>query len=436
MGRIMKNSGIPWIGQIPYNWAVDKIKFHLQTHEYKGYPDATVLSLYRELGIVPKDSRDDNHNVTSEDTSKYKHVEVGNFVVNKMKAWQGSVAVSNYEGIVSPAYYVYRFSSNAFDKNYFHYLLRDKSYTPEFRRLSGGIREGQWDLSREGFRNISVIIPPIKEQRAIVEYLNKKTSEIDTAIQETQDLIEKYKAYKQSIITETVTKGLDPKVLMKDSNVDWINIIPEHWKTKKLKYIFNKGKGLSITKEDLRENGQRVISYGQVHSKANTGASINDELIRFVDDFYLITSPNAIVPKGGFIFADTSEDLEGCGNAVYNDSEEPLFAGYHTIILFPVEFTENKYFAYLFLSDLWRKQIRTRVSGVKVLSISQNIINQCSVIVPPIKEQKSISDYLDNKCSQINSIIAQKENLISQLQEYKKSIIFEYVTGKKEVQNG
>lgn len=201
----MKDSGVEWIGNIPENWSVDKVKFHLQTHEYKGYPEATVLSLYRELGIVPKDSRDDNHNVTSEDTSKYKHVEVGNFVVNKMKAWQGSVAVSDYDGIVSPAYYVYKFSSNAFYKGYFHYLLRDKSYTPEFRRLSGGIREGQWDLSREGFRNLPVIIPPLKEQEAIAAYLDNKCSQIDTIIAQKENLISQLQEYKKSIIFEYVT---------------------------------------------------------------------------------------------------------------------------------------------------------------------------------------------------------------------------------------
>ena len=177
MGREMKDSGLPWIGEIPKHWIVDRVKYHLKVNECKGFPDAIVLSLYRDFGVIPKDSRDDNHNVTSEDTSKYKHVEAGDFVINKMKAWQGSVGVSDYEGIVSPAYYVYKFTSEAFYRKYFHYLLRDKSYTPEYRRLSGGIREGQWDLSREGFINLPVILPPLSEQEAIANYLDIKTEE-------------------------------------------------------------------------------------------------------------------------------------------------------------------------------------------------------------------------------------------------------------------
>ncbi len=201
----MKDSGVEWIGEIPATWEVDRIKYHLKVNENKGYPEASVLSLYRDLGVIPKDSRDDNHNVTSEDTSKYKHVEIGNFVINKMKAWQGSVAVSNYEGIVSPAYYVYKFTSDAFYKKYFHYLLRDKSYTPEYRRLSGGIREGQWDLSREGFTNLPVIVPPLSEQQAIADYLDTKCSQIDTIISQKEQLVTQLQEYKKSIIFEYVT---------------------------------------------------------------------------------------------------------------------------------------------------------------------------------------------------------------------------------------
>lgn len=123
----MKDSGAGWMPTVPAHWLVEKIKYHLHLKTQKNMSDRQVLSLYRDYGIVPKDSRDDNHNVTSEDTSSYRYVRVGDFVVNKMKAWQGSVAVSQYEGIVSPAYFVYEFIDESFDKKYFHYLLRNKS---------------------------------------------------------------------------------------------------------------------------------------------------------------------------------------------------------------------------------------------------------------------------------------------------------------------
>lgn len=201
----MKDSGIEWIGQIPEHWGVDKLKFHLKFRGTKNPGDTIVLSLYRELGVVPKDSRDDNHNKTSEDTSNYRFVRNGDFVINKMKAWQGSVAVSDYEGIVSPAYYVYGFSDDLIFKRYFHYLLRDKSYATEFKRLSGGIRVGQWDLPRESLENTLILLPPISEQKEIAAYLNEKCSEIDATIAEKQKQLKTLEEYKKSLIFEYVT---------------------------------------------------------------------------------------------------------------------------------------------------------------------------------------------------------------------------------------
>ena len=200
----MKDSGAGWLGEIPSHWKIDKFKYRLTRSEPRNPGNMIVLSLYRELGIIPKDSRDDNHNQTSEDTSKYKHVKPGNFVVNKMKAWQGSVAVSDYEGIISPAYYVYKFGDDSFDKKYFHYLLRG-CYKDEFMRLSGGMRVGQWDLSAEDLENTTVIIPPLEEQTAISMYLDKKCSDIDTCVETKKEQITTLEAYKKSIIFEYVT---------------------------------------------------------------------------------------------------------------------------------------------------------------------------------------------------------------------------------------
>ena len=201
----MKDSGAGWMPTVPAHWLVEKIKYHLHLKTQKNMSDRQVLSLYRDYGIVPKDSRDDNHNVTSEDTSSYRFVRVGDFVVNKMKAWQGSVAVSQYEGIVSPAYFVYEFIDESFDKKYFHYLLRNKSYTIEFMRLSGGIRVGQWDLPAEAFENTLVLIPPIEEQQQIADYLDKKCKEIEEIIADKQSQIETLESYKKSLIYECVT---------------------------------------------------------------------------------------------------------------------------------------------------------------------------------------------------------------------------------------
>ncbi len=203
--RKMKDSGFEWIGEIPEDWNINKIKRFLRYVSTKDKGNCEVLSLYRELGIVPKNSRNDNHNVTAEDTSNYRFVRKGDFVINKMKAWQGSVAVSDFDGIVSPAYFVYEFISNVFVKKYFHYLLRNKQYAKEFERLSGGIRIGQWDLPAIEFENTVCLVPSLPEQKEIADYLDKKCAEIDTLIEKKQQFLTELATYKKSLIYEYVT---------------------------------------------------------------------------------------------------------------------------------------------------------------------------------------------------------------------------------------
>lgn len=201
----LKDSGIAWVGECPEHWKKVKFKYHFKRRTVKNPGDVPVLSLYREYGVIPKDSRDDNHNVTSEDTSKYLFVRNGDFVINKMKAWQGSVAVSELEGIVSPAYYVYEFIGSSLHRKYIHYFMRNKSLAAEFRRLSGGIREGQWDLAAASLENCFICIPPLSEQHVIADYLDAKCGEIAATIAEKQKQLTTLEEYKKSLIYEYVT---------------------------------------------------------------------------------------------------------------------------------------------------------------------------------------------------------------------------------------
>lgn len=203
--RPMKDSGIAWVGEIPADWTVSLLKYSIRWKSVKGEPDAQVLSLYRDYGIIPKDSRDDNHNVTSLDTGSYKVVDVGDFVINKMKAWQGSMAVSEYRGIVSPAYHVCEITNSNVNKQYFHYLMRNRLYLPEYLRLSTGMRIGQWDLGFDDFKNLPFILPSIEEQAEIVRYINQKSKEIDRLTEAKQQLLIELETYKKSIIYEYVT---------------------------------------------------------------------------------------------------------------------------------------------------------------------------------------------------------------------------------------
>lgn len=200
----LKDSGIPWIGRIPSHWNVEKIKYNLRRHELRNPGDQTILSVYREYGVIPKDSRDDNHNVTSEDTSKYKYVKPGYFVINKMKAWQGSMGVSDFEGVVSPAYFIYVSQNKELFMKYIHHLFRT-CYKDEWRRISGGIREGQWDLDPYRFENTLMVVPPYKEQKLIVEFLDRKNTEIEKIIADKKSELDILEEYKKSLIYEYVT---------------------------------------------------------------------------------------------------------------------------------------------------------------------------------------------------------------------------------------
>lgn len=215
---------------------------------------------------------------------------------------------------------------------------------------------------------------------------------------------------------------------MKDSGIEWIGEIPKEWKINKIKYMFSNGKGLPITKENLIDEGLPVISYGQIHSKNNNGTDIEKNLLRFVNENYSIRYPQCSISENDFVFADTSEDYDGCGNCVFKRDNSKVFAGYHTIILHSLLERDNRFLAYLFKTDTWRKQIREKVSGVKVFSITQKTLMNCNIILPGYKEEKIIADFLDTQCSEIDATAEDIQKEISLLEDYKKSLVYNVIS--------
>lgn len=215
---------------------------------------------------------------------------------------------------------------------------------------------------------------------------------------------------------------------MKDSGIEWIGKIPQHWNTPPLRSKYSFSKGLSITKADLSDSGACVISYGQIHSKDNDGVTVKDSLVRHIPQNHSSLVDTAKTQIGDLIFADTSEDLQGCGNCVYIDRDDSIYAGYHTLLLRPKNGSMGRYYAYLFSSDAWRAQIRAKASGVKLFSITQDILKSTVLLEPPIEEQDRIVKYLDDKCSAIDALITAKEKTNTLLRERRQSIIYEAVT--------
>ena len=428
-----KNSGVEWLGDVPEHWNTKPTKycFKLITDKAIENNSEVLLSVYTDIGVKPRSELEERGNKAST-TDGYWIVKKGDIIVNKLLAWMGAIGLSNYSGVTSPAYDILRIKYN-YTPEYYNYLFRNGDMFTEFKRYSRGLMDMRLRLYFSEFGNIKLPVPSIDEQQKIVSFLDTETARIDTLIAKQEKLIELLEEQRKSIISHAVTKGLNPNAPMKDSGVEWLGEVPEHWTVLKNRHIFNFSKGLSITKENLQESGIPCVSYGEVHSKF--GFEFNPEIndMKFVSEEYLKTSKNCLLNSGDFIFADTSEDFEGSGNFSYLNSNSQVFAGYHTVIARLKSKQKPRFFAYIFDSNAHRKQIQTQVKGIKVFSITQGILKDIYSWLPPVHEQDLIVEYLDNECKKISLLKAKQIELIEKLKEYRSSIISHAVTGKIDV---
>lgn len=424
---------LPWLSQMPSHWELLRNKNFLQESKKSVGVDSSdyaLLSLTKQ-GIIPRDVASGKGKFPK-DFDTYKIVTSGDlvFCLFDIDETPRTVGLSEHDGMLTGAYTVFKLREiNPRFINYY-YLALDN--VKALRPLYSGLRK---TIKTNIFLGTKLAVPPRSEQDQIVRYLDWQVSKTNKLISALKKQITLLKEQKQVIINEAVTKGLDPSVPMKDSGVEWIEETPDGWDVMPLKRLFAFGKGLPIKKTDLKEDGASVISYGQVHSKTNSGVDINDTLIRYVDPGYLKTNPQSLVEKGGFIFADTSEDFAGVGNCVFVDNSDKLFAGYHTIILHAFEIEFSEYMAYLFLTDSWRSQLRSRVNGVKVYSVTKSILKQCTVLIPPLQIQKKIINYLKVQCGNIDSLVEKINKEISLLGEYRTRLISDVVTGQIDVRD-
>ena len=272
-------------------------------------------------------------------------------------------------------------------------------------------------------------LPPLSEQQKIADYLDKRCEKIDTAIDNQKQIIEKLKEYKQSLITETVTKGLNPNVKMKDSGIEWIGSIPEHWAVRKLRYLFSCQNGISKSGEYFGK-GFPFVSYGDVYKN-----NIIPENVSQLCETNEEERERYSVKKGDIFYTRTSETIEEIGltSICYQDIKDATFAGFLIRVRPTTQLLEIGFSKYYTSSNMHRRFFVKEMNLVTRASLSQELLKRLPILLPPIDEQQKIAEYLDKKCNQIDVAIKQKEETISKLEEYKKSLIFECVTGKKEV---
>lgn len=427
-----KDSGVEWLGEVPHCWDVKKVKniFHLIAEPAAKNNQCELLSVYTDIGVKPRAELEERGNKAST-TDGYWVVKKGDIVVNKLLAWMGAIGLSEYDGVTSPAYDILR-PYKKINGKFFHYLFRTPLCLSEFKKNSRGIMDMRLRLYFEELGNIYIPFPSYPEQQKIAQFLDDKTAKIDQALDLAEKQIALLKEHKQILIQNAVTRGLNPDVPLKDSGVKWTGQVPEHWDIKRFRNLFDFGKGLSITKENLQDEGSPCVNYGEVHSRYGFEVIPERDALKCVDSKYLVFN-NSMLNKGDFVFADTSEDIEGSGNFTYLNSSTRIFAGYHTVITRLKITAIHRYIAYYFDSLSFRNQIRNKVKGVKVFSITQSILKGTFVLLPNLKEQQQIADYLDTQTAKIDQAIALKTAHIEKLKEYKSVLINDVVTGKVQV---
>lgn len=411
--REMKDSGVAWIGEIPEEWEISLINTLYTVRNTKvSDVDYQPLSVTMK-GIVPQLSTAAKTNAHDD----RKLVKKGDFAINSRSDRRGSCGISDYDGSVSLINTVLS-PRNEMNPIYYSWLFHSSEFADEFYRWGHGIVDDLWTTRWQEMRNISIPVPPLSIQHQIATYLDQKCTQIDALITNQQKQIEKLKAYKQSLITETVTKGLNPDVPMKDSGVEWIGEIPEDWKVIRVKNLLNERKERSLTgEEEPLSMSQKV---GLVPTKIldmipNMASSFVGAKIVYINDL---------------VFNKLKAHLGVFSVSMYNGLVSPDYAVYYS-----TGKANLKYLEYLFKTPQCICEFRKRSTGIAagLTRLYTDGLFAIECPYPSFNEQQAIVSYLDQKCTQIDSLIAIKQRKIEKLQQYKKSLIYEYVTGKKEV---
>ena len=393
-------------------------------------PEAQLLSVTREEGVIVRnvESKEENHNYIPDDLSNYKYVQRGQFVINKMKSWQGSYGVSNYDGIVSPAYFVY--DLNYPNKDYFNIAIRSKIFSPFFSKYSKGIRVDQWDLTPEALKIIPFLEPPKAEQDAIVRYLDSATSEIDKAIAKQQKMIDLLNERKQIIIQNAVTKGLDENVEMKESGVEFVNEIPHNWSTRRLKFsawIRARLGWKGLKASEYVENGYPFLSAFNIENDHMKWNNLN-----FINKYRYDESPEIKLKIGDLLLVKDGAGIGKCARIDELPYGESTANGSLAVIT-SYDMLDYRYLYYFMVSKSFKDHTELLINGMGVPHFTQGEMKKIVMPVPPQAEQQQIVTYLDSKMQRFDTAISNCQRQITLLQERKQIIINEVVTGKVRV---
>ena len=418
--REMKDSGIEWIGAIPQAWKTDRLQWHLKEINVSNNPIQTknILSLTIEAGVIPYAEKGNQGNKAKEDYSQYKIALPDTLVINSMNVIIGAVGISQYFGCVSPVYYVFE-PIEGTDLRYIYYLFTNTGFQKEMRKYAKGILEIRLRISSNDMLKRIVPSPPFKEQQRIADYLDKMCAEIDAVLEKTRASIEEYKKLKQAVITQAVTKGIRGDRPMKDSGIEWIGKIPAEWDV----VPFSKFARVSANLVNPSDY-QDYLQVSPENIEKDSGKLLPCKTVSEVG----VESWNHLFHKGQILYSKIRPKLNKVCIAPFD--------GLCSADMYPID-TDNvsKFVVYTVLSnDFYQQVAMITENRVKMPKINQKELSKLIVVLPVDRmEQQEIVDYLDDKCGRIDALIVKKQQYLTEIENYKKSLIYEYVTGKKEV---
>ena len=411
---------IAWQGVVPEHWQVLKLRQILSPVSEKNHPDLPLLSVVREKGVIVRniEDKEENHNYVPDDLSGYKLVKIGQFAMNKMKAWQGSYGVSRFDGIVSPAYFVFDIQCDI-NKDFFNRAIRSVVYVNYFGQASDGIRVGQWDLSIQRMKEIPFLLPPRPEQDQIVRFLDWKISSINKLINIKRNEIKELGALKQSMISYAITHGLTSNIPMKFSGIKWLGDIPAHWQIMKLRQILHPVSVKNCSELPLlsvvREQGVILRDVEDTESNHNF---IPDDL-----------SGYKVVRKGQFAMNKMKAWQGSYGMSGYTGIVSPAY------FIFDVTFENLAYFHYAIRSKVYINSFAQASDGIRVgqWDLHMDKMKEIPFIVPPSDEQAAIVEYIRRTLPKYDIAIEKLTEEVDVLEEYKAKLISDTVAGKIDV---
>ncbi len=405
-----KDSGVEWLGSVPNSWILKKAKYVFIDHVEKNHPNAELLSVTQDHGVIPRAMVENRMVMPSGNLHTFKHIEKGDFAIS-LRSFEGGFEFCHYDGIISPAYTVLK-NVMQINEPYFKYLFKSHSFILGLQTCTVGIREGK-NISYEEFAINCLPMPDIQEQQKIADFLDKKTAQIDEAIAQKEKMIELLKEYRQITINNAVTKGLGPNVPMKDSGIEWLGQIPTHWEIKKIKFIL---KQMSV-KVSAKNSNHKYIGMENIESWSGkyieTSIETEGDATQFHENCVLFGKLRPYLAK---VFLSSFDGI--CSSE---------------FMVFDILQAEPRYILNLLLSKNFINIVDSSTYGSKMPRANPDYINNLLVPSPSKKEQKQIADFLDKKKAQVDEAISLKQSEIEKLKEYKTTLIDSAVTGKIKV---